>query len=391
MFRWLPVCFLFLSIISCNNKTEVIPPVAVEESFSFGEKQDMILLTDRPPNFETPLKYFLLDFTPPEVFFVRWHLAGIPSSVDEREFRLYVTGHVNREIALSLQDLKTSFESVSLNALCVCAGNSRSFFDPRVPGAQWKNGAMGNARWKGVRLKDILERAGIKNGAVAVSFNGMDEPPLPSVPDFVKSLGIEHAMDGEVMVAYEMNGEPLPLLNGYPLKLVVPGWYATYWIGMLNDIKVYPEAYKGFWMEKAYRVPENVPNGNESPEALAKETVPISKIDVRSIFISPENESTIHPGMPCTVYGLAFDGGDGISTVEISADSGRSWSKCNLDPSLGKYSWRKWKYSFVPANGPITLQAKATNLKGETQPPHQWNRSGYMRNEIEFLKLNATD
>jgi len=369
----------------------VIPPVAVEESASIGEKKDVILLTDRPPNFETPLKYFLLDFTPPEVFFVRWHLAGIPSSVDEHEFRLRVSGHVNREIALSLEELRTSFEPVSLNALCLCAGNSRSFFDPCVPGVQWKNGAMGNARWKGVRLKDILERAGIKKGAVAVSFNGMDEPPLPSVPDFVKSLGIEHAMDGEVMVAFEMNGEPLPLLNGYPLKLVVPGWYATYWIGMLNDIKVYPEAYKGFWMEKSYRVPVNVSNGNESPEALAKETVPISKIDVRSIFISPESESIVHPGLPCIVYGLAFDGGDGISTVEISADSGRSWSKCDLDPSLGKYSWRKWKYSFVPAKGQITLQAKATNLKGETQPAHQWNRSGYMRNEIEFLKLNATD
>jgi len=391
MIRYLPVCFLLLIIFSCGNGTELIPPGTESEMVNAGEKKDMILLTDRPPNFETPLKYFLLDFTPNDVFFVRWHLAGLPSGVDENQFRLYVSGEVNRELSLSLQELKTSFEQVSLNALCVCAGNARSFFDPRVPGAQWKNGAMGNARWKGVRLKDILEKAGIKNGAVSVSFNGLDEPPLPSVPDFVKSLALDHAMDGEVLVAYEMNGEPLPLLNGYPLKLVVPGWYATYWIGMLNEIKVYPEPYKGYWMDKAYRVPENVSNGNESPDDLAKKTVPISKIDVRSIFISPENESAVQPGIPCTVQGLAFDGGEGISFVEISQDSGLTWSKCDLSPSLGNYSWRKWKYTFVPGKSRIILQAKATNMKGETQPSHQWNRSGYMRNEIELLTLNVIE
>jgi len=391
MFRYGPVYFLLLIFFSCSSNTETASTDLKDSIFFNDEKKDMRVLTDRPPNFETPLKYFLLDFTPNDVFFVRWHLAGMPSSVDENQFRLVVSGYVNRELSLSLADLKNSFEPVSLNALCVCAGNARSFFDPNVPGAQWKNGAMGNARWKGVKLKDVLEKAGIKNGAISVSFNGLDEPPLASVPDFIKSLSIDHAMDGEVMIAYEMNGEPLPLLNGYPLKLVVPGWYATYWVGMLNEIKVYQEPYKGFWMDKAYQIPENVSNGNESPDALAKKTVPINKIDVRSLFVSPENESTVQQGQPCTVYGLAFDGGDGISSVEISADSGRTWSACDLNPSLGKYSWRKWKYTFVPGRGKIALQAKATNMKGETQPPHQWNRSGYMRNEIEFLTLNATD
>jgi sulfite dehydrogenase len=391
MIRFAPALFLFPFLFSCHGRTETVIPESKDSIVFTDEKKDMILLTDRPPNFETPLKYFLLDFTPNDVFFVRWHLSGLPSTVDENQFRLHVSGHVNRELSLSLHDLKTSYEQVSMNALCVCAGNARSFFDPRVPGAQWKNGAMGNARWKGVRLNDILEKAGIKNGAVSISFNGLDEPPLSSVPDFVKSLTLEHAMDGEVMIAYEMNGEPLPLLNGFPLKLVVPGWYATYWVGMLNEIKVYSETYKGFWMDKAYRVPENVSNGNESAVELAKKTVPINKIDVRSIFISPENESGIQSGIPCTVQGLAFDGGEGISFVEISQDGGLTWSKCNLSSSLGNYSWRKWNYTFIPGKGRITLQAKATNLKGETQPSHQWNRSGYMRNEIEFLTLNVIE
>jgi len=391
MIRFLPACFILLLLFSCQHRTETVIPELKDSVVFTGDKKDMIFLTDRPPNFETPLKYFLLDFTPNDVFFVRWHLSGLPTTVDEQTFRLHISGEVNKELSLSLEELKSSFEQVSVNALCVCAGNSRSFFDPRVPGAQWKNGAMGNARWKGVKLKDILAKAGIKNGAVSVSFNGLDEPPLSSVPDFVKSLTLDHAMDGEVIVAYEMNGSPLPLLNGFPLKLVVPGWYATYWVGMLNEIKVYAEPYKGFWMDKAYLVPENVSNGNESPEALAKKTVPISRIDVRSLFISPENESNIQSGAPCTVYGLAFDGGEGISSVEISADSGLSWTKCNLNPSLGNYSWRKWNYTFIPGYGKITLQVKATNMKGETQPSHQWNRSGYMRNEIEFLSLNATE
>jgi len=359
------------------------------ETITWEGKNEMLLLTDRPPNYETPLKYFLLDFTPNDVFFVRWHLSGLPSAINEDTFRLRISGNVKREMALSMNDLETKFEPVSLNALCACAGNARSFFDPRVPGAQWKNGAMGNARWKGVRLRDILESAGLRENSMNVSFNGMDEPPLSSVPDFVKSLDVRHAMDGEVMIAYEMNGEKLPLLNGYPLKLVVPGWYATYWVGMLNEIVVYADTFKGYWMDKAYQVPKAVPNGNESPDSLAKKTVPINKMDIRSLFVSPESGSIVKAGVPCALQGIAFDGGDGIAKVELSLDSGHSWQECVLHQSLGKYAWRRWNYSFVPLEGTYHLEVRATGLNGETQPVHQWNRSGYMRNEIETLKLKA--
>jgi sulfite dehydrogenase len=352
-------------------------------------KKGMILLTERPPNLETPLKYFKLDYTPNDVFFVRWHLAGLPATVDKDTFRLNVTGHVKSPLSLSLNDLRTKFKPTSLVALAACAGNARSFCDPHVPGGQWKNGGMGNAKWTGVKLKDILDAAGVRAGAYDVSFNGMDEPPLPSVPDFVKSLHIDHAMDGEVMVAYEMNGEPLPLLNGYPLKLVVPGWYATYWVGMLNEIKVYADTFKGYWMQKAYLVPKNERNGSEHPDSLAKETVPISKLDVRSIFVSPEPNTVIQSNEKCEIEGLAFDAGDSIVKVEISMD-GKTWNKANLQSYIGKYSWRRWKYDWTPSNaGDYSLRVKATNAKGETQPVHHWNRSGYMRNEIETLDLKA--
>ncbi len=393
--KTLPICIvLFLTVLSCN--TSAVSPATndVEDS---GEqwvkaegKDSMLLLTDRPPNLETALKYFKLDYTPNNVFFVRWHLSGLPAAIKEDTFRLRVKGNVAKDLELSMNDLKTRFTPYTISALCQCSGNSRSFFDPRVPGGQWKNGAMGNAKWTGVKLKDILALAGAKPDSKEVSFNGLDVPPSATIADFVKSLEYNHANDGEVMVAYEMNGEPLSLLNGFPLKLVVPGWYATYWIGMLSDIEVLNKPFEGFWMKNAYKIPKNVSNGNESPDSLATDMVPINRMDVRSIFVSPEPNETIKAGVQTEIQGVAFDGGFGITKVELSSDNGKTWSLAQLDPDLGKYSWRRWRFNYAPeAKGDHTLLVKATNSEGETQPLKQWNRSGYMRNEIETLPLKA--
>lgn len=387
---------LFSSVLfSCNNPSSSPATSAAGTSEDRWVKPDgkdsMRLLTDRPPNVETPLKYFLEDYTPNKAFFIRWHLSGLPSAVDADTFRLRVGGNVTKEVALSLDDLKTKFTPFTITALCQCSGNSRSFLDPRVPGGQWKNGAMGNAKWTGVKLKDLLAYAGIKSGSKEVSFDGLDVPPMPTIADFVKSLSFDHANDGEVMVAYEMNGEPLPLLNGYPLKLVVPGWYATYWVGMLSNIQVHTKPFEGFWMTKAYLVPKGVPNANESPDAVITTNLePINIMNVRSLFVSPEPNETIKSGRQTDVQGVAFDGGFGITKVELSSDSGKTWELAKLDADLGKYSWRRWHYSFTPSQkGDYSLHVKATNAKGQTQPMHQWNHSGYMRNEIEILPLKA--
>jgi DMSO/TMAO reductase YedYZ molybdopterin-dependent catalytic subunit len=394
MKNFLPLILFALIFFSCNNQpesTEVDTGTSAANNWVKPDGKDsMLLLTDRPPNIETPLKYFLQDYTPNKVFFVRWHLSGLPTSVDTDTFRLRVGGNVSKEVALSLNDLKTKFTPVTITALCQCSGNSRSFFDPRVPGGQWKNGAMGNAKWTGVRLKDILAYAGAKPGSMGVSFNGLDVPPMPTIADFEKSISYDHANDGEVMVAYEMNGEPLPLLNGYPLKLVVPGWYATYWVGFLNDIQVLAKPFEGFWMKKAYMVPKGIENANENPDSIATNLEPISVMNVRSIFVSPEPNEVVKTGQQTDVQGVAFDGGFGITKVELSEDSGKTWHPANLDPDLGKYSWRRWHYKFTPSqNGTYNLYVKATNAKGQTQPMHQWNHSGYMRNEIEILPLKA--
>lgn len=384
----------FVVMVACSTKPKMEKSSATAEMYdtliNTEGKDSMLLLTDRPPNLETPLKFFLQDYTPNNVFFVRWHLAGLPSKIDIDTFRLRIGGNVEQELALSINDLKTKFTPYTVTALCQCAGNSRSFFDPRVAGGQWKNGAMGNAKWTGVKLKDILAMAKTKAGSKEISFNGLDQPPMDSTPDFIKSLPYDLGNNGEVMVAYEMNGEPLPLLNGYPLKLVVPGWYATYWVGMLSHINVLTDTFRGFWMQKAYLIPKDSKNGNEQPDSLAKNMQPINKMDVRSIFVSPEPNNIIAVSKSTDVQGVAFDGGDGITKVELSTDGGKTWQPAKLDADLGKYSWRRWHFEFTPSQkGDYTFKVKATNTKGETQPEHQWNRSGYMRNEIETLTIKA--
>ena len=359
------------------------------EMARYPEKTELILLTDRPPQLETPLRYFRTDLTPNDAFFVRWHLSGIPTTVDLRTFRLEVGGHVKKPLSLSLNDLQTKFEPVSVVALTQCAGNSRGLFEPRVPGGQWGNGAMGNARWRGARLKDVLDAAGVMPGAIQVGLHGLDVPTLPKTPRFEKSLQIDHARDGEVMVAYEMNGAPLPMLNGCPIRLVVPGWYATYWVKALSSVTVLDQPLKSFWMDKAYRIPDN-PQANEEPQHLSAVTVPINRMSVHSIFVSPEPGEQLRAGQRYELAGVANDGTSGIRKVEVSKDGGQSWSDATLGPDLGKYSWRLWQAEWTPpAKGTYRLMVRATNSAGETQSTTQWNRSGYQRDVIEHLDVTV--
>lgn len=375
---------------SCNRARSVVGSASSPELLArFPEKTEMILLTDRPPQLETPIHYFRQDLTPNEAFFVRWHLEGIPTTVDLRTFRLNVSGHVRQPLQLSVEDLRSGFDPISIVAVNQCSGNSRSFFEPRVPGGQWKHGAVGNAKWTGVPLKSLLDRAQVKAGAVDVSFNGLDVPPLLSVADFVKALSIDHARDGEVMVAYEMNDEPLPMVNGFPLRLVVPGWYGTYWVKALSDMTVLPQAFSNFWTDKAYRIP-NTPNGTESPKDLAKDTIPINRFNVRSIFVRPDPGEMLHSGSLTDIEGVAFDSGNGIRRVEVSTDGGASWADARLDPEIGKYSWRRWRASWTPRNrGQYRLMARATNSVGDTQSNEQWNRSGFMWNVIQKVDVQV--
>jgi DMSO/TMAO reductase YedYZ molybdopterin-dependent catalytic subunit len=357
------------------------------ELVRYPQKTDLILLTDRPPQLETPLRYFNTDLTPNDAFFVRWHLSGIPTSIDTRTFRLEVTGNVKKPLSLSLHDLQTKFPSTSVVALCQCAGNARSLFEPRVPGGQWGFGAMSNARWKGVRLKDVLDAAGVKDGSVQVGLRGLDVAPLPQMPRFEKSLPIDRARDGDVLIAYEMNGSSLPILNGFPLRLVVPGWFATYWVKSLSAISVLEQPLKTFWMDTAYRIPDN-PGAEENPKQLAARTVPITRMPIHSIFVKPAPGEQVRSGQSYTLEGVANDGGSGIRKVEASSDGGKTWSNATLGDDLGKYSWRRWRAQWTPSEkGQYRLLVRATAGDGQQQVDSQWNRSGYQRDVIEHIDV----
>ncbi len=357
----------------------------------YPQKKPLILLTSRPPQLETPFSVYNNGIlTPNDEFFVRYHLAGIPTSIDSDKFRVEVKGEVSSPLSLSLHDLKKQFEQVEMVAVIQCSGNGRGFFQPRVPGGQSGNGTMGNARWKGVRLKDILNKAGVAADAKQVMFRGLDKPPLDTTPNFGKALDVDHAMDGEVMVAYEMNGADLPMLNGFPLRLVVPGYYGTYWVKQLHEINVLNKDWVSFWMDAAYRVPDNdcecVPPG--SPMGKSR---PISRYDVRSFITSLADGDKITVGKHIRVRGIAFDGGSGIDSVNFSSDGGSTWTGTVLGRDYGNYSFREWTCHFTPrAAGDYQLQCCAISRKGETQPKEpRWNPSGYMRNVIETVRVSA--
>ncbi len=323
---------------------------------AFPQKGTMILQRTRPPLLETPFEVFDKGvFTPNDQFFVRWHWAIIPTDIDVRKFRLSLRGHVNQSLSLSLSQILGDFPTVELAAVNQCSGNSRGYFQPRVPGGEWSNGAMGNAKWTGVRLKDVLDRAGVKAGAIQVRFNGMDEPMTPNGPDFMKSLGIDHARDGEVMIAYAMNGEQLPLVNGFPLRLVVPGWYSTYWVKMLNDIEVLDKPDNNFWMAKAYTIPDT-PNANMQPRQTGVKFVPINRMGPRSFITNLAPSAQVHTAAPSFVRGIAFGGDAGVARVDISADGGGTWAPTRLQTDEGKYSFRQWQAEVtLPSPGPHTL------------------------------------
>jgi sulfite dehydrogenase (cytochrome) subunit A len=391
--RWLGAAGFTLSssglLIACSDSTnrQIIKVPPGQTLARLPEKTELIMLTDRPPQLETPLQYFRTDLTPNEAFFVRWHNAGIPMSVDTNTFRLTVGGVVQKPLQLSLDDLKKSFEPASVVAVCQCSGNARSYYDPRIPGGQWGNGAMGNARWTGVRLKDVLAKAGIKSGAIEVAFSGLDEAPLSGTPKFVKSLPIDVAKEDDILIAYEMNGAPLPMLNGFPLRLVVPGWYATYWMKALNNIQVLDKPEKGFWMAKAYRIPNN-PEASEVPDKWATDTVPINRMSLRSVFVQPATGQRVKSGSEVIVEGVAFDSGIGVTGVSVSADGGTTWTAADLEPALDKYSWRRWKYKWkAPTPGTYKLMTTAANKLGENKLTMQWNHSGYQRNIIEAIEV----
>jgi DMSO/TMAO reductase YedYZ molybdopterin-dependent catalytic subunit len=314
--------------------------------------------------------------------------------VDLKHWRLQVQGNVKKSLALSLADLMEKFKPVSVAAVNQCSGNSRSRLQPRVPGAQWGNGAMGNALWTGVRLREILDLAGVKSGSLQLQFQGLETGQGPAGFGsnlFLKSLDLANPVVDECIVAYLMNGEPLPMLNGFPVRLVVPGYFATYWMKCLTWIRVLDTPDENYWMKTAYRAPDT-PGGNTSPEDVKAgkvKTVPLERFPVRSFLISPDGSSKIPAGLGIVLRGIAFSGYGRVNRVEVSGDGGKTWGEATLGEDHGAYSFRTWEAPWkAKLPGRYSLAMRATDEKGNTQPDEPvWNPGGYLWNRIERQEL----
>jgi DMSO/TMAO reductase YedYZ molybdopterin-dependent catalytic subunit len=354
----------------------------------YPQKRPMIGLTSRPPQLETPFHIFNDGpITPNDAFFVRYHLSDLPYNLDPDKFMLEVKGKVAKPLKLSLRDIK-KMRATEIVAVNQCSGNSRGFFEPRVAGGQLGNGAMGNARWLGVPLKAVLEMAGVQSGAKQVVFGGMDGPPSDRTPDFAKALDFDHAADGEVMLAYGMNGAPLPFLNGFPLRVIVPGYYGTYWVKHVNEITVIDNVFDNFWMKSAYRIPDT-PDNSIEPGTAPKATIPINRFTIRSFITNVADGAKLKSGST-TLQGIAFDSGKGIKDVAVSTDGGKTWMQASLGKDLGKYSLREWKLPVKLAAGSHDLKVRATSNSGETQPDQpRWNPAGYLRNVVETVRVTV--
>lgn len=358
---------------------------------SLPGKKPLIKLSYRPPNYETPIKYFRTAITPNDAFFVRYHLANIPE-VDAKTWKVTVGGEgANAQIELGLEDLKR-LPAVEIVAVNQCSGNRRGLFQPHVPGVQWGYGAMGCARWKGVRLKDVLDKIGVKKEAIEIVFDGADGPVLDKTPDFIKSIPVWKAMEETTLIAYEMNGQPLPHFNGFPARIVVPGWTGTYWVKHITSIKVVTKPESGFWMNPAYRIPlGKFPLVSRFTSQETATNTPITEIVVNSLITSHADGARVKIGSPINVAGIAWDGGYGIRAVEISTDEGKTWSRATLGKDLGRFAFRSFSFACsLKSRGKQTVMARAINTIGQTQTAKAiQNPAGYNHNVIHSISFNV--
>lgn len=322
-----------------------------------------------------------------ENFFVRSHMS-VPK-VDLGQWRLKIDGHVSNALEFTMEDLRR-MPSLELIGVLECAGNGRSFYEPPVAGLQWGSGAVGNARWRGVRLADLLQRAVVRPGAAEILFDGADAP-IGTMQDFQRSIPVKKALHASTILAYEMNGETLPVKHGFPLRVVVPGWAGACWTKWVTAVRVLNEESRGFWMRSAYLHPGKpvTPGTVVPPDAMAS----VTSLRVKSVIGFPANEASVDLGKSYVVRGAAWTGDTGgrVTGVDVSVDQGRTWKPSRLTGPATPFGWRLWEFSWTPQEERrYTLLARARDSGGDVQPMVQeWNPSGYLWNVIARVDVNV--
>ncbi len=356
------------------------------------DKRRMLELSIRPPNYETPIDAFTETVTPNERFFVRYHLDRIPMAGDLDDWTLDIGGDaVARPLRLKMTDL-LDMPSAEVLSVCQCAGNRRGLSQPHVAGLQWGEGAMGAALWRGPSVGQILQLCGLKTDAVEIWAMGADRSTMPGVPSYRKSIPVEKALDPNTIVAISMNGAPLPILNGYPARLVVPGWVGTYWMKHITHLDASTKPLANFWMSDDYRVANGpFPKAHPFPSQASKDTSPVTELAVNSLIADPlEGHEVDRSGF--NIRGIAWDSGAGINRVEVSLDGGDTWQNSLLDRPLGPYAYRRFSLlTGLLKPGLYRLMSRATSISGETQgtAPIQ-NARGYYNNVPRAIPVVVT-
>jgi DMSO/TMAO reductase YedYZ molybdopterin-dependent catalytic subunit len=347
----------------------------------------MLVRSIRPQDVEMPLSGFVDYITPIARFFVRSHVYTPPIDLDA--WRLTVGGDVTTSLTMTLDDLR-KLPAVEIVSVLECAGNGRGFYEPSMPGLQWGHGAVGNGRWRGARLADVLKRAGVKASAKDVLFNGADTP-IGTMPDFQRSIPIVKALDPRTILAYEMNGETLPAKHGFPLRVVAPGWAGDSWIKWVTSISVLDAEDQNFWMARAYRHPGRpvVPGTAIPPERMQ----PVTSLRIKSVIAEPLDQSSIATSTAVTIRGAAWSGDAGpVTAVDVSVDGGRSWRAASMRrDQQTAFGWRLWEYRWTPSREAYhTIMARARDAAGNTQPfDQEWNPSGYGWNVVPRVGVNV--
>lgn len=332
-----------------------------------AKRSDMRALSRNPEDFEMPLEGFKDWITPIDRFFVRSH--HYTPKVDPAAWKLEVGGQVASPLTLTMDDLK-KMPAVEMVAVLECAGNGRGLYEPSMPGLQWTYGGVGNGKWKGVRLRDVLKRAGVKPEGKNVLFDGADVP-VGTQPEFQRTIPVAKAMDPNTLLAFEMNGEALPESHGFPLRAIVPGWAGDSWTKWVTKIEVLDKEFEGFFMKTGYRHPGRgvKPGSAVKPEEMR----PVESLQVKSVIA----------GIGPKIVGAAWSGETSVQWVEVSTDRGRSWQPAKITSPRTPFGWITWEYDWTPPAGYYVVMARARDTKGRTQPfAQEWNPSGYQWNVV---------
>ena len=346
---------------------------------SLKENGPLITRVARPFDAETPVGEFTSWLTPNEKLFVRSHFGPpTPEALDPTVWRLRVAGLVVHPLSLSLEELR-QFETITLTTVLQCSGNGRAFHRPKVPGVQWERGAVGNVQWTGVRLRDVLRKTELQSQAKHVQFQGADRPIVASVPLFVRSIPLEKAIHPDTLLAYEMNGRPLLLLHGAPLRVITPGWMAESCLKWLTDITVQADESTGYYMQTAYRIPAATvahDSGRQSQKML-----PVEEMPVKSLIATPGDGATVKASS-VMIQGVAWGGEAKVVKVEVSFDEGKTWEQARLVGEDQLYAWRQWQFIWKAGTaGVCTILCRATDTRGDVQPTMSpWNPSGFLWN-----------